>query len=190
MSFLILCIIGLIIGCRLNAPGSWHDAKIAQPIYKKLRELTPDGFYLVADTAFPRQSRSIQERIKAPLKDGAKLPRDPTERQSLLAFNRQLLSCRQAAEWGMRTLQGSFGRLRIPLNIANSKARAELLEVCIRLQNVRTTLVGINQIRNTYEPIWREDDDLWDSFGNALIAEISNKDRVSRFHIRYQSEDD
>lgn len=184
-----LLLLGLIIGCRLNAPGSWHDAKIAQPIYAKLREHTPDGFYLVADTAFPRGTQSIQNRIKTPLKEGSKLPRDPQKRQSLLSFNRQLLSCRQAAEWGMRTLQGSFGRLRMPLQISNSKARAELLEVCVRLQNVRTSLVGINQIRNTFEPIWRASDDLWDTFGDALITDISKKDRVSKFHVQYYAEE-
>lgn len=27
------------------------------------------------------------------------------------AFNRELLSYRQTAEWGMRAIQGSFGRL-------------------------------------------------------------------------------
>ncbi|KJA14855.1 hypothetical protein HYPSUDRAFT_72352 [Hypholoma sublateritium FD-334 SS-4] len=27
---------GLIIACKLNAPGSWHDAQVAQPIFEKL----------------------------------------------------------------------------------------------------------------------------------------------------------
>lgn len=140
----------------------------------------------MADTAFPRGSRSIEGRIKAPLKENAKLPRDPEARTRLLQFNRQLLSCRQAAEWGMRTLQGSFGRLRIPLQVLDPVERSELLEICVRLHNVRSSMVGINQIRNTYEPIWRASDDLWDSFGDALISDIYKKDRVSRFHIQYE----
>lgn len=89
----------------------------------------------------------------------------------------------------MRTLQGSFGRLRLPLQVNDPQARSNLLEICARLHNVRTTLVGINQIRNTYEPIWRESDDLWDSFGDELISEIGKKDRVSRFHVNYQPDD-
>ncbi len=180
----------MIIGCRLNAPGSWHDAKIAQRIFDKLRTETPDGYYIVADTAFPRGARSIDGKIKAPLKQGQRLPRDPEERAELERFNRQLLSCRQAAEWGMRTLQGSFGRLQLPLNIGDDKARAELLEICVRLHNVRTTLVGINQIRNTYEPIWKEaeDDDMWDHFGDMLVSDIHAHDRVTRFHGDYSGE--
>ncbi|KAI0917424.1 hypothetical protein AcW1_007380 [Taiwanofungus camphoratus] len=44
---------GLIISCNLNAPGSWHDAHVARPIFNQLRDETPEGYYLVADTAFP-----------------------------------------------------------------------------------------------------------------------------------------
>ncbi|KLO06853.1 hypothetical protein SCHPADRAFT_837453 [Schizopora paradoxa] len=181
---------GLIIACRLNAPGSWHDAKVAQGIFDKLRKDTPDGFFLVADTAFPRGARTIEGKIRAPLKQGQRLPSDPVKRAEVERFNRQLLSCRQAAEWGMRTLQGSFGRLRLPLDIGDDKARARLLEICVRLHNVRTTLVGINQIRNTYEPIWKdaEDDNMWDHFGDMLVTEIHAHDRVSRFHSDYSGE--
>jgi hypothetical protein len=39
------------------------------------------------------------------------------EIQERVAFDRELLSYRQTAEWGMPGLQGSFGRLRIPLEI-------------------------------------------------------------------------
>jgi hypothetical protein len=38
---------------NLNAPGSWHSSRVAQPIYKKLLKQTPGGFYLVAETVFP-----------------------------------------------------------------------------------------------------------------------------------------
>ena len=47
------------------------------------------------------------------------------------AFDRELLSYRQTAEWGNRALQGSFGRLRIPLEINDSKRRGDLIETCI-----------------------------------------------------------
>lgn len=148
-----------------------------------MRTITPEGYYLIADTAFPRGTKSIEGKIKAPLKDKERLPRNPEERQSKLRFTRQLVSCRQAAEWGMRTLQGSFGRLRLPLDIGKPEARLELLEVCVRLQNLRTNLVGINQIRNTFEPLWKDGDDLWEDFSDSLFKDIQGNDRVSRFHI-------
>ncbi len=108
---------GEIIACKLNAPGSWHDSRVAKQIYEKLRTQTPNGFYLVADTAFPRGTDQIAGRIRAPVKDGTRLPADNQERQQLMAFDRQLLSYRQTAEWGNRGLQGSFGRLRVPLPV-------------------------------------------------------------------------
>lgn len=108
---------GEIIACKLNAPGSWHDSRVAKQIYEKLRTQTPDGFYLVANTAFPRGTDQIAGRIRAPVKDGTRLPADNQERQQLMAFDRQLLSYRQTAEWGNRGLQGSFGQLRVPLPV-------------------------------------------------------------------------
>jgi len=50
---MLLTATGEIIVARVNVPGSWHDSKVAQPIYKKLREQTPGRYFLVADTAFP-----------------------------------------------------------------------------------------------------------------------------------------
>ncbi|KAI0367629.1 hypothetical protein BV20DRAFT_981169, partial [Pilatotrama ljubarskyi] len=106
----------------------WHDAKIARPIYSKLRDRTPPGYFLIADTAFPRGAASIAGRIQAPLKSNQQLPRDPQERDALLARNRQLVSYRQTAEWGMRYFRASWGRLRLPLDISDSDGRANTLE--------------------------------------------------------------
>ncbi|KAF5371930.1 hypothetical protein D9757_011485 [Collybiopsis confluens] len=176
---------GTIIDCVLNAPGSWHDAHTAKPIFERLRSDVPSGFYVVSDTAFPRGPAAIQGKIQAPMKGGERIPADPVQQEQAMARNRQLLSYRQTAEWGMRIMQGSFGRLRVPLPISNSDARQELLEICCRLTNVRAICVGINQIRSVYLPTWKasEDDRLWDELGNMLFGEIRRVDRVARFHV-------
>ncbi|KAL0056665.1 hypothetical protein AAF712_016730 [Marasmius tenuissimus] len=44
---------GAIIDAHINAPGSWHDSHVARPIFERIRTRVPDGYYLVADTAFP-----------------------------------------------------------------------------------------------------------------------------------------
>ncbi|KIK80444.1 hypothetical protein PAXRUDRAFT_158675 [Paxillus rubicundulus Ve08.2h10] len=62
-------LIGVIIAARTNAPGSWHDSCVAQPIYQILHEKTPDGYYIIADTAFPRGTMEIKGHIHASLKD-------------------------------------------------------------------------------------------------------------------------
>ncbi|KAG2076690.1 hypothetical protein BDR04DRAFT_1125703 [Suillus decipiens] len=62
---------------------------------------TPDGYYLIADSAFPHGMAAISGKIQALLKSGAQA--------ELLTFNWQLLSYCQTAEWGMQMMQGSFG---------------------------------------------------------------------------------
>jgi hypothetical protein len=178
------CLLGTIIACRLNGPGSWHDSRMARDIYKKLLWQTPDGFYLVADTAFPRGTDSIKGRIQAPIKSGEHLPADRETREEFLRFNNELTSFRQAAEWGMRQLQGSFGRLRIPLDIDETK-RGDLLEVIVRLFNLRTRLVGINQIRSVYMPIWKKDEqeEIWNEFEKIVFRRQRENDRVSCFYL-------
>lgn len=79
--------------------------------------------------------------------------------------------------------KGSFGRLRLPLDITNNDGRVALLEICCRLNNVRATCVGVSQIRNVYEPLWRgEDDELWFGFERLLFTDIQRRDRVARYH--------
>ncbi|KAF7368888.1 hypothetical protein MVEN_00214600 [Mycena venus] len=175
----------LIIAANLNAPGSWHDSRVAKPIYEKLRTRTPEGFYMVADTAFPRGSAQIEGKIRAPIKSGQVIRGTTVEIEEKLAFDRDLLSYRQTAEWGMRALQGSFGRLRLPLDIGDQNERGNLLEICVRLHNLRTRRVGHNQIRTVYMPLWRqnkEDEEVWTNFENMLFSEQRRNDRVSRFH--------
>jgi hypothetical protein len=183
---------GTVIAAKLNAPGSWHDSRVAQPIYEKLLTKTPAGYYLVADTAFPRGTNQIQGRIRAPIKAGQKITGTHAEVEEKLAFNRELLSYRQTAEWGMRALQGAFGRLRIPLEVNHTERRAKLLETCIRLHNLRARRVGINQIRSVYMREWRateELDDLWRNFESMLFAEQRSRDRVSKYHVYASYED-
>jgi hypothetical protein len=102
-----------------------------------------------------------------------------------LAFDRELLSYRQTAEWGMRALQGSFGRLQLPLAIGDQDERGNLLEMCVRLYNLRAECVGYNQIRTVYMPLWhqsKEDEEVWTNFENMLFSDQRRLDRVSRFH--------
>jgi len=175
---------GVIMMCTLNCPGSWHDSRVAREIYDTLETKTPEEYYLVADSAFPQGAAHIAGKIKVPLRQGQLLPSDPQAQDEQLAFDRQLLSYRQTAEWGMRGLQGSFPRLHLPLDANDHDGRLQFLENCSRLYNVRAVLVGINQIRSVYVPIWREWDDerLWEGFEHMLFRDVARGSRVARFH--------
>lgn len=56
---------------------------------------------------------------------------------------------RQSAEWGVRAIKGPFGRLKLPLS-PDALKRERLLRICVHLFNLRTRLVGLNQIRTVY----------------------------------------
>ncbi|CAA7259588.1 unnamed protein product [Cyclocybe aegerita] len=133
-------ILGEIIDAVVNAPGSWHDANVARPIFERLCTRTPPGYYLIADTAFPRGHICHPIALKA----GQAVRGTPDEIAERMAYDHELLSYRQTAEWGNRGLQGAFGRLRVPLPIDNAEHRGNLLEICNRLNNLRTRRVGIN----------------------------------------------
>lgn len=159
---------------------------MALPIYEKLENETPDGFYLVTDTAFPRGAINIHNHIQAPLKSGQRWTGTTEQLEEQLEYNRQLLSFRQTAEWGNCALQGSFGRLRVPLDANNSDTRGNLIEICIRLHNLHTRMVGINQIAAVYVPEWKrteEDVQVWEAFESMLFVDQRKCDRVSRYHI-------
>jgi len=174
-------IAGEIIACRTNCPGSWHDSQVTQGIYDKLDTETPVGFNIVADSAFPRGYDCIVGKIHVPLKAGEKLPLDASSRQHVMAYSRAILSYRQTAEWGMREIQGRFGRLRMPLEIGDNDGRANLIETCFRLHNLRTRRVGINHV---YAPVQDEGDDrVWRGFEPILFPAPSKPDRISNFHI-------
>ena len=85
----------------------------------------------------------------------------------------------------MRELQGSFGRLQIPLGAEDMEKRANLIKTCFQLHNLRTRLDGINQIKNVYAPAWSEGESrrVWEGFENILFSDQRKYDHVGMFHV-------
>jgi hypothetical protein len=137
--------------CIVNAPGSWHDAVIAEDLYYHLLDRTPKPYHIVSDTTF-LLNNALATKIKKPLKqDFCNWPQDPLERAKLFWFNRYLVSYWQVAEWGMGSLQGSFGWLHILIPSDNAHFHQLLLLVICWMHQLQTRLVGMNQIKNVYE---------------------------------------
>ena len=102
-----------------------------------------------------------------------------------MAFDRQLLSYRQTAEWGNRAIKACWGRLSVPLEVKHKQRRGDLLEICVRGHCLRTSRVGLNQIQTVYEPYWRNTDvegTIFSDIGNILFSERQTNDRVAKFH--------
>ena len=173
---------GKLIYTILNAPGSWHDSAIATPLYTQLLDHTPAGYRVLSDTAFPRKSQRLRERILAPVKRGDRLPDSPCSYSRLKVLNDQVVSARQAAKWGMRTIQGTFARLNLPLPASNHQFRYDVLEAVCRLHQIRTQLVEINQTRSVYEQVWNEHQLLCRDFHKMLFRDIEKKCHISRYY--------
>jgi hypothetical protein len=134
---------GTIIAATLNMRGCCHDSMVAKYgyIYGKIEEVNarvPDGAVCVTDSAFssigrPYVLKSIQARIRA------------ENAQEYLMYE-QATSVRQAAEWGMRALRSSFGRLTGTLQYETKGQRDQIL----------TSIVFFVQLESEYS--WNEQD--------------------------------
>lgn len=139
---------GTICYSKTNCPGSMHDATVATRLFGLLEERVPEPYRFVADSAF-----AYHEKILRPLKQSQvkSIPREQLYDE--IQLHKAITSVRQAAEWGMRALKGAFARLKTPLSY-NDNFRRCIIHCCVRLYNLRTRLVGINQIRTVYSEDW------------------------------------
>ena len=67
-----------------------------------------------------------------------------------IATLRQATSARQASEWGMRAFQGAFPRIKGRFAYEGRGERKAVLMCMVLLYNLRSRLVGINQILHSY----------------------------------------
>lgn len=146
---------GEIIHAGVNFPGSWHDSKLAYAsglIYPKLSDrMTPPGFAILGDSAFAVERKVSDGKIVRSRKSNERafIPESLELAAIDTILQRVMPSERQSAEWGVRAIKGTFGRLKVPLS-ADSSKRKRLLRICVHLFNFRTRYVGLNQIRTTF----------------------------------------
>jgi len=150
---------GEIIHAAINFPGSWHDSKVSSAsgfYFPKLHDdMTPPGFAVLADSAFPICTSVLNGKIvrarKANELGGA---HGAVAQSTFIAATEMLLdrampSERQSAEWGVRAIKGPFKRVTVPLP-ADAYTRYRLLVLVTHLYNLRVRCVGLNQIRSVY----------------------------------------
>lgn len=153
---------GVVIACVTNAPGAMHDSSIAEcgNLYEKLEDVyEKTGGKVVVDSAFAKGQYPFL----------IKSAQDETEAQSAddVIRLRQATSVRQASEWGMRGFQGSFPRLKDRFLYEERGERKLMLWCTVLLFNLRTRLVGLNQILSTFMPRFSVEANLFirDEFG-------------------------
>ena len=146
---------GTIVVATTNVPGCVHDSTVCEwgNIYKKLGKVYErTGAMVTVDSAFCRKNHEYL------IKSSNTLPCTAEE----IHINDEATSMRQSAEWGMRSFQASFPRIKDRIIYEEKGERKLILEMLVYLFNFRANKVGISQIKNTYlTPLLKE--------GNSLL---------------------
>jgi hypothetical protein len=96
--------------------------------------------------------------------------------------NEQLVSARQAAEWGMWAIQGSFSCLKLPMPTLDHKFCTEVIELTVHLHQLQCQLVGINQTAAVYQEVKDDFSLLSQSFHNMMFPQIQKKCQISQYY--------
>ena len=130
-------------------------------IYAKLEKVynTPLEGKCTVDLAFARKCCPFL--IKSSQAD--QVTNDPNE----LIVNCEATSMHQFAEWGMRSVQASFPRLKDRFIYEEYGERRLIMKMMLLLYNLWSRKVGINQIKNTYMSALRLDAN--EMFGNGSM---------------------
>ncbi len=129
-----------------------------------------NDYILCVDQGFPR-SGDLLDKFVGPMSEKRRRKLSPILRGALLELHNLYVSLRQAAEWGMRALQGTFSRLKSRLTSCKVKRRLIIIGI-ILLHNFRPELVGLNQIATAFNPHY------------AQYVNIDGYDRIARYYGR------
>ncbi len=124
-------------------------------------------YKICVDKGFPR-SGELYDKFVGPLSLKQRRALHPTCKRNILKRNAKYVSLRQASEWGMRALQGSFSRLKSRLS-SDSHRRHILIKSILLLHNYRTESMGINQISTVFNPHYQR------------VINIDGYDRIARY---------
>jgi hypothetical protein len=140
---------GKVFFCAINYPGSWADGSLTARFLHHIK--TRIGTYKICvDQGFPR-SGEASGILVGPIPERSARRLHRAVRDQLLRISNVYTSLRQASEWGMRGLQGSFPRCKKRLP-TNNLQRRQILESIILIHNFRTEMVGYSQIQSVFDP--------------------------------------
>jgi DDE superfamily endonuclease len=146
---------GRIINAVTNVPGSVHDSTLAVwgGTYRKLKEVYErTGGVCCVDSAFA--SGGVPYLLKSAKKEQVhKIAKSKEDMARIL----DATSLRQAAEWGMRAIQGSMPRLKDKIRFELKGERKVIMKLVPLIYNIRLSLVGLNQLKSTYVKNWERD---------------------------------
>ena len=169
---------GKVFFAAVNFPGSWADGSLTARFLHQMKKRI-GNYKICVDQGFPRSGDAYGTFVGPVTRRAARrLHRDI--RNYLLRISNVHTSLRQASEWGMRGLQGTFPRCKKRLP-SDDKLRRLVLDAIILVHNFWTDYVGYNQIKSVFDPEY------------ARIENLEGYDRIAQYYFRpgdYDSEVD
>jgi len=169
---------GKVFFCAINYPGSWADGTLTRRFLPHIKKRIGE-YKICVDQGFPRSGDASGILVgPVPERSARRLHRDM--RDHLLALSNVYTSLRQASEWGMRGLQGSFPRCKKRLP-SNSLMRRRVIESIVLIHNFRTECIGLNQIKTVFDPEYER------------YQTLEGYDRISQYYLRpgdYNTDDE
>ena len=169
---------GKVFFCALNYPGSWSDGTLTVRFFSHITERIGD-YKICVDQGFPR-SGDAYGILVGPIPERSARRLHSSVRDNLLRLSNVYTSLRQASEWGMRGLQGSFPRCKKRLPSDKNKRR-RVIECIVLVHNFRTAVVGHNQITTVFAPEYER------------VININGYDRIRQYYLQpgdYETDDE
>ena len=160
---------GKVFFAAINFPGSWADGTLTARFFHQMKSKMGD-YKICVDQGFPRNGDALGTFV-GPITKRAARRLHRSVRDYLLRISNVHTSLRQASEWGMRGLQGTFPRVKKRLP-SDSETRRLVIEAIVLLHNFRTEFVGYNQIKTVFDPEY------------ARIENLQGYDRIAQYYFR------
>ncbi len=169
---------GKVFFCAINFPGSWLDGTLTARFFSHIKERIGD-YTICVDQGFPR-SGDTTGILVGPIPERSARRLHSLVRDNLIRLSNVYTSLRQASEWGMRGLQGTFPccKKRLP---SDKEKRCRVIECIILVNNFRTELVGHNQISEVFGPEYER------------VMNINGYDRIRQYYLQpgdYDTDDE
>jgi hypothetical protein len=101
---------GKVFFCAISYPGSWSDGTLTTRFFRHIKERIGD-YKICVNQGFPR-SGDATGILVGPIPERSARRLHPLVRDNLIRLSNVYTSLRQASEWGMRGLQGTFPRCK------------------------------------------------------------------------------
>jgi hypothetical protein len=159
---------GKVFFAAVNFPGSWADGSLTARFIHQIKRRI-GGFKICVNQGFPRGGDASGMFVGPVSKRQARrLHRNV--RIYLLRVSNVHTLLRQASEWGMRGMQGTFPRCKKRLP-GNDEMRRLVLDAILLVHNFRADYVGYSQIRTVFDPEYER------------VANLDGYDRIEHYYF-------